>query len=349
MILEKIELLNFRNFENFVYLPNENINIIVGDNGIGKTNLVEAIYYLNTAKGFKNKKDDELLRNGSNEFVIKAKINNNDITYYFNKETNEKHIFVNSKKISKLSDLSKYINILLFEPGFANIFKDSPKRRRNYLDLSIAKVSDKYYQKLKEYLKLLKERNLILKNRKIEENLLRAIDIQLVTCSKIIDTYRYNYIKSINKVLNEVSKKISNKNKLLFIEFNPLCEINDEYENNLFNKYKELRKKDILTKTTTIGIHKEDFLMKIENQNISIYGSQAENRLASISMILSSCLILKSEDKPIIILDDVLSELDEENQDRLLSTLKEFKQVFITANKTKYIDYEFDLKEELNQ
>lgn len=347
MVIKKIEITNFRNYQNFTYYPEENINIITGDNGIGKTNLVEAIYYLNTAKGFKSKKDNELLKEGKGEFLIRARVDNNDINILYCKDPKEKKILVNGKTINEISELNKYINILLFEPNFSNIFKSSPSERRKYLDLSISKVSDIYYSKLKTYNKLLKERNLLLLSNNIEEHHLNAIDTQLVTCSKVIDTFRYNYIKSLNKRLENISNRISNKNKSLYIEYSPMCELNEDYERNLFQKYNNFRKKDIESKTTNIGIHREDFKMKIDDKDISIFGSQAENRLASISLVLCSYLILKSDNKPIIILDDVLSELDEDNQDRLISILKEFKQVFITANKTKYSNYEFDLKEEL--
>ena len=351
MVLTKIELTNFRNYKTYQFTPNEGLNIITGSNGIGKTNLVEAIYYLNLARGFKNKKDSDLINESENEFIVTAYLKSEDsinkIHIYYNKVKNEKKIYVNGKQVNKLMDLNKYINTLLFVPSMGEMFKNSPQDRRDYFNLCISKVSDKYYESLKTYQKLLKERNAALKQEKVDISLIKSINKQLIPVSKIIVSFRFAYVQRLNSVISSVNNQISNKNKKLELIYLPFLKLNQDFENNLLELYESSLEKDIKTQTTTNGIHKEDFLINIDGKDISVFGSQAENRLAVVSLVLSSYFVLKEGvEKPIVILDDVLSELDETNREHLIKLTNQLSQVFVTSTETSYIDFEKKIMEE---
>ena len=351
MKINKIELVNFRNYKNYEFCPNSKLNIITGTNGIGKTNLVEGIYFLNLARGFKNKKDSDLVNENSNEFILTAEIegssSTNKLSVYYNKSKNEKKIFVNNKQITKLMDLNKYINTLLFVPSMSEMFKNSPQDRRDYFNLCISKVSDKYFDSLKQYKNLLKERNLVLKEEKVDLELLNSITKQLIPLSKFIVSYRNTYVERLNSVICSINERISNKNKKMELIYLPVVKFNHEFENKLLELYKKSLEKDIKTQNTSIGIHKEDFLMNLDGKDISIFGSQAENRIAVVSLVLSSYFILKQDvDKPIVILDDVLSELDETNKENLIKLTNELSQVFITSTETIHKEYEKKIMED---
>ena len=351
MKVNKIELTTFRNYKSYTFIPNEKLNIITGSNGIGKTNLVEAIYYLNLARGFKNKKDSDLVNEDANEFLISADVefnsSTNQINIYFNKAKNEKKIFVNGKPITKLVELNKYINVMLFVPSMSELFKNTPQDRRDYFNLYMSKVSEKYYENLKEYAKLLKERNLALKQETVDKNLIRAITKRLIPLSKLIVSYRFAYVQKLNSIISAVNDQISNKKKKLELIYLPVVKLDHEFENNLKSLYENSLDKDIKFQTTSIGVHKEDFLMNIDGKDISVFGSQAENRLAVVSLVLSSYFALKEGvEKPIVILDDVLSELDETNQERLIKLTTKLSQVFITSTETTYKEHEKKITEE---
>lgn len=352
MKINKIDLINFRNYKTYTFCPNSGLNIITGSNGIGKTNLVEAIYYLNLARGFKNKKDTEVLNEKADEFILSAEVENNDgainkINIYFNKTRNEKKIYVNNKHITKIMELNKYINTLLFVPSMGELFKNSPQDRRDYFNLCISKVSDKYYESLKQYKTLLKERNAALKQEKVDINFIRAINKQLIPLSKIIVSFRSAYVQRLNSVICRVINQISNKSKRLELIYLPISKLDHDFENNLIGLYESSLEKDIKTQTTSVGVHKEDFLMNIEGKDISIFGSQAENRLAVVSLVLSSYFVLKDDvDKPIVILDDVFSELDAQNRENLIKLTTNLSQVFVTSTETNYEEYEKKITEE---
>ena len=351
MKINKIELVNFRNYKTYQFTPNEGLNIITGSNGIGKTNLVESIYYLNLARGFNNKKDSDLIKDDCDEFIISAEIesdsNINNLHIYYNKVKNEKKIYVNGKQVTKLMDLNKYINTLLFVPSMGELFKNSPQDRRDYFNLCISKVSDKYYETLKQYKNLLKERNLVLKQEKVDIALIRSINKQLIPLSKLIVSYRSAYVQRLNSEICTVNDQISNKNKKLELIYLPIIKLDQGFENNLLALYENSLEKDIRAQTTTIGVHNEDFLMNINSKDISVFGSQAENRLSVVSLVLSSYFVLKDgADKPIVILDDVFSELDETNRENLIKLTTKLSQVFVTSTETTYEEYEKKITEE---
>lgn len=340
MIVNKIILKNFRSYEYLDVSLTKGLNVIVGPNGSGKTNLAEAIYYLSLGKSFRTSNDKEAIATGAETAQIEANTTlgqaKNKIKIILSKET--KTVLINSKKIKKLSTLSNLANVIVFKPSDVEMFKDSPSVRRKFLDVAISKQNDIYLENLAMYQKILKERNELLKEENIDKIHLEVLDEQLSKVALSISRERLRYINSINKVLNKVISAISTKKSSLYVTYHPFIELDQVDKQQVMNYYNSYLQTDIKNKSTTVGPHREDFEVYYEDKNIAKYGSQGENRLAAIALILTPYFLISDEDlKPVVILDDVLSELDDIHQRKLIKLISKLNQTIITT--TQY-DYE---------
>ncbi len=337
MFLSYLKLINFRNYKYLEVNFNNGINYILGENAKGKTNLVEAIYFLSIARSFKTNNIKELFKKNSDDFFVKGIFNsnsdsNNELEIYANSKG--KRITLNNKKIAKTSELSRYISALVFTPNDTFLLKDSPKDRRYFMNLNISKLYKNYPYYLNNYEKLLKERNSILKEENIDYSLLNVVTNELIDTSKEIYSYRNKFFEQINDKINSIYKELDENNNKISVKYESFISDLDNYKN-LANKiYKDSLKEDILKKVTTKGIHKEDFSIYLNEKDIGIYGSQGENRLINLSLILTPYFINNEFNiKPIVILDDVLSELDMHHESKLINFLNNLEQVFITGTK----------------
>ena len=334
MIVKNIKLINFRCYENLEIEFSPGMNYIYGDNASGKTSLVEAIYYLSLARSFKTNKDKELIKKNNDTALINAYLNSLDSykEILISLMDVGKKIFINKKQIKKISELSNLINAIYFIPKDVNLLKESPSQRRLFLNLSIAKVSNKYLELCINYEKILHSRNELLKQEKINYDLLDVLTNQIIQISKEIYLYRKNYIDNLNKKINYVYKSITGKDEKINIIYETFISNYENFEMIANKKYKDSLENDMQKKVTNIGIHKEDFKIFLNSKDVSKYGSQGENRLSVLALKITPYeLIEEEEKKPIIILDDVLSELDKNNQENLLNYLSKLKQVFITS------------------
>ena len=333
MIVKSLELINFRNLKKEKVEFLKGINFLYGNNGSGKTSIVEGIYYLSSMRSFRTSKENLLINQESDYFQILAEICNDFeknkliITY----DSKGKHIFLNGSKISKISELFHLINCLYFIPKDTEFFKGPPKIRRNFINMNISKIDTEYLKLLMNYEKLLKSRSDIFKKEKLDYRLINILTNQMIEISYKIYQKRKKYIEQLNTVLPTVFNKIVGKT-YGNIHFKYLSFIDNElkYKKIAKAKYQESLEEDKIKKITTIGIHKEDYALFIDDNNIGLYGSQGENRLAILSLKLSPYYLIDNN-KPIVILDDVLSELDTNNQNNLLNLINEFEQVFITS------------------
>ena len=330
MIVRKLELENFRNYEVLKADFDEGINYIYGENASGKTNILEAIYFLSLTRSFRTSDISELIKKDSGFARIFAEIDENNQTkkleIYFDKS--HKKVKVNGKSVTKISELNSLINVISFIPRNVNLLKDSPRERRKFLDIYISKLSNNYLKNLSLYEKLLKERNDAFKAYTVNQTLLDILRDQLVELNKEIYLYRKKFIKEINNYLSDVSKKISFKSEDLKIKYLSFVDENNIRES-ILKSFEKVKEEETKKKQTLIGIHKDDFKIFISDKDVGLYGSQGENRTSIISLILS-LYYLNKEKKPIIVLDDVLSELDEKHEENLLNYLSEFSQIFIT-------------------
>ena len=336
MIIENITLKNFRNHNYLTYDFSNNLNILTGDNAAGKTNVVEAIYYLSMARSFRTVEDADLIAKGKDRAEIDATCKEGELKRKLRIVILEsgKQIFINGKKISKISDLSKCMNVLLFEPKDVMIFKGSPKVRRNFIDIHLSKQSLQYLDYISRYNQVLKERNELLKSDKVDETLLETTTEMLVKLSGPIVSYRQMYVKDINDILIKITRALTGVEGKLEIHYKPFVDYDKEFQNKALEAFRRSKENDLRQRATTIGIHREDFSISLNGRDIGEFGSQGENRIVAIALKLSPYFLIEDKDKrPVVVLDDVMSELDLEHRKRLIEFVKKFDQVFITATK----------------
>ena len=341
MNIKKLSLKNFRNHSNISFDFKGGLNIITGNNGVGKTNIVEAIHYLSLARSFRSQDEQDLILEGKRNAEIFALIKEGDISrkirILINKEGRQ--IFINDKRVSKISELSSSVNVLLFEPKDALFYKDSPKVRRNFLDINISKKSPKYLEVYSRYEKALKERNELLKQEQIDLDLLDSITEILVDLSLEIIKSRQAYVKDINDILIILSRALTGVRDDIRLIYEPFIAPSDNFKEKAKTAFKNALESDLKRKATSIGVHREDFSITLNGRDIATYGSQGENRLLALALKLSPYFLIENKEKrPIIVLDDVMSELDQTHRLRLIKLLSKFEQVFITATKLEVKD-----------
>lgn len=331
--IKNLALTNFRCYEQYFVEFAPNINIIYGDNAVGKTSLVEAVHCLGLCKSHKSVNDIDLIKKKESFARIKAQILNNTINddvliSYMDKK---KKIQKNQKVINQLSDYIGYFNIVIFSPEDMDLIKGTPLERRKFLDINISQIKPTYLESLIKYRKLLKQRNEILKNyaenHKFDYTLLEVVTENLIKEAKVIVKDRATFIEDISPFFNSINQKISDKGEIGTIKYLP--NTNWLY---LEKEYFDRIKTDILLKTTTVGPHRDDFLISINNENASVFASQGQQRTLSLSIKLALAEIIKIKSKNlVIILDDVFSELDINRQNQILKLLDRSNQIFITT------------------
>ena len=334
MIVEELFLKNIRCYDNLKINFSDGINFLYGPNASGKTSLVEAIYFLSLARSFKTFKDKDLINRKFNEGLISAKISYSDIKKNIEIRLLQdgKKIFINNKQIHKISELSKIVNAIYFIPKNVLLLKDPPSSRRLFLNIAISKFSTTYLDLYINYEKLLHSRNDVLKDEKPNLDLLDVITKQMISISKKIYLFRKKYFEDLNLSIKNIYKKITDKSDDINIIYDTFIDNYENYEEIALKKYASVQEYDLLKKVTSIGVHKEDFKILLNSKDVSKFGSQGENRICVLALKLSLYELIKEDNnKPIVILDDVLSELDSENQKRLINYLITLKQVFITS------------------
>ncbi|MPM02541.1 DNA replication and repair protein RecF [bioreactor metagenome] len=346
MYIKRLQMLNYRNYKSLNITLGKNVNVFMGDNAQGKTNILEAIYYCAFSKSHRTSKDRDLINWNSDSAYIsllvgKDKLDKNiDINIL---KDGKKAIKINKIKVSKIGELFGNFNVVMFSPEDLKIIKDSPGIRRKFIDMELCQLNPKYYYNLVQYNKILNERNVILKNRNLDKEILDIYDIQLANYGYHIVIDRINYINKLNFYGKDVHREISSGKEN--IEFRYISTIK-ELENikvNFYETLKKNRKKDIEKGITSIGPHRDDFIVLINDIDTKSFGSQGQQRSAVLTMKFSSLKIIKeiTSEYPVLLLDDVLSELDFNRKRYILSTIGEI-QTIITCTGiediTNYLD-----------
>jgi DNA replication and repair protein RecF len=336
MNISKLHIINFRSYHNQQFTFKKGVNVLVGDNGVGKTNVVEAIHYLSLARSFRGTDDKDLIKKETELAEINATVNQGDIVKQIKIliTKNGRKVFINGKPINKISELSNAVNVIVFEPKDVMMFRGLPKVRRNFIDISLSKKSPVYLEYISRYEKLLKKRNDILKSDNVNITLLEANTELLIQTSETIVNYRVAYMKDINDILNKITRALAHEDIKIDVIYKPYITPNQNFYQDAKNAYKRALESDLRNKATTIGIHREDFYINLNGREIGTFGSQGENRLVALALKLTPYFLIEDEDKkPIVVLDDVMSELDTPHQKRLLEFIQKFDQVFITTTK----------------
>ena len=332
MYIDKMKLINFRNYECQEIQFNKNINIIYGDNAQGKTNILEAIFLSSFGKSFRTSKEKELIKFGQDKLMVEANFQKKDRDGKIRIEIgSKKQITVNGIKIKKLSELLGNINIVIFTPEDINILKDGPAGRRRFLDMMIGQLRPNYVHNLNLYMQTLEQRNNYLKQIKEinkPQEMLEIWDEKLAEYGEKVYLYRKEFVDKIINKINDIHKKITDKKEELKIEYISNCSNKKEY----LNLLNERRKLDIIKGFTTKGVHRDDFVIYINNREVGVYGSQGQNRTVILSLKLSELNVVYDEigEYPILLLDDFMSELDEKRRKNFLENI-ENTQVIITG------------------
>ena len=340
MIVKKLELLNYRNYSYLDIDFNSGINILYGDNAQGKTNILEALYMSGTSKSHKNAKDKETIKFGEEEAHIKTIVDKNSIEYKIDihlKKHKLKGIAINGMPIKKATELFGVLNLIFFSPEDLNIIKDGPSERRRFIDMELCQLDKVYLYNLTNYNKTLDQRNKLLKDMIDKPSLKETLDSwdeQLIKYGTEIIKRRKQFIDDLNEVIFLIHKKLSGNKEELTINYEP-----DVNEVNYVNALKEARKKDERFLTTSVGPHRDDMAFLIKNVDLRKYGSQGQQRTAALSLKLSEIELVKSiiKDEPVLLLDDVLSELDKNRQNQLLNSLSKTQTIITCTGLDEFI------------
>ena len=349
MVIKKIKLINFRNYKNLNLKFSDGINIIIGNNAQGKTNILESIYTLALTKSYRTTNDFNLIRTGQEKFIITGDIKVDKVPKKMSIElyNNKKMVKINDNIVRKISDYIGNLVVILSSPEDLNVIKGSPIERRNFLNIEISQKSNIYLKKYNEFNKLLKMRNDYLKllytNSIGDYSYLDILTNNLIEREIEIYKYRNDYINDINKYLETIYYDLSDLNslKMKYITNIDLNEFSDqEIRKQLENKYKKNLQREITLGMTLYGPHRDDFQLIIDNEDIKIYGSQGQQKLAFIALKFAEIKIFeeKSNIKPIILLDDIFSELDKRRKNNLIKYINSDYQTIITSNDIKGIN-----------
>ena len=339
MRLNSLQLVNFRNYNNLYLEFNKKVHLLLGKNGQGKTNIVESIYMLSFGKSFRTSRDKEIIKFDTENLYVGGSFSkeHTDGLIEIAIGKNKKGIKVNKIHIQKIHELLGNLNVVIFSPEDLRLVKEGPKERRSFIDKEISQIMPKYYNYLTNYNKVLFQRNQLLKANNVDEALLDVYDESLARYGSYLYILRRDFIKKIAKISNEMHKKLTGNNEELLITYKNQINLTDEdtvkdAKDKLLSKLESNRQRDIETRMTKYGIHKDDLNIFINDLDVKLYGSQGQQRTASISLKLSEIELIKQEvnDNPVLILDDVFSELDETRQKLLVENLGDV-QMFITS------------------
>lgn len=341
MWISEIEVKNFRNYQNENVNFNDGINIFLGDNAQGKTNLLESLYYLANATSFKKIRDRDIISFGKDRMHLKGLIRKDR---YFKKvlidiEDGEKKICVNGVKYERNKDLKALFSLVLFTPEDLLIIKEGPNLRRDLIDEIIISIDFAYKNSKKEYEKLIYQRNKLLKkqNSPYFNQQLDAFDKGLVKYGFKIFKRRAKFIKIIDQFANDYHSKLSAGKEDLRLRYNP--DINADSLEDYYQKFVSARNDDLRYMTTQRGIHKDEIDITINDRLIKNFGSQGQQRSTILNIKLAQVKLIMevTGEKSVILFDDVFSELDEKRSHFLLENLAGY-QTIITATNTKSLD-----------
>lgn len=333
MYIKNLQLLNFRNYEELNIILNNGVNIFIGDNAQGKTNILESIYYCSLAKSHRTSRDRELINWSKEDAYVKAYVSKERLDKTIEVKIfkdGKKGIRINTIKINKIQELIGVFNVVLFSPEDLKIVKESPSYRRKFLDMEICKLNPKYYYSLVQYNKALNERNSLLKkwNENVEE-IIDVYDSQLSKFGSYIIKERIRYIELLNKKGKIIHKEITSEAEDISFKYITSVKNTENIEEELNNLLKKNIKNDIERRITSHGPHRDDFSIYINGIDTRNFGSQGQQRTSVLTIKFSSLEIIKEEtnEYPVLLLDDVLSELDLNRQKYILNSINNVQTI----------------------
>ncbi len=333
MKISSLDITDFRNYENLNLTGFSNINIVIGPNGVGKTNIVEAIYLLSLGRSFRAGTNKNLIRFGQEFARIKANVQtsrNHNLELVVGKDF--KKAKVDKIEIEKISDFVGILNVVAFTPDDLNLVKGSPQIKRRFLNLELSKISPIYLFNLNKFNYLLKERNKYLRLASRYDEYLEVIDEQLVKIEFDIAKKRNDFVILLGEIVSPVYQKIAANDDIITIELDSAIDVleskehyNNQYRNNFLKDKREYK--------TSLGIHRDNLKIHINSKDAFHFGSQGQIRTIVLSIKIALVELINQEigEYPVLLLDDVMSELDSMRQNNLLKFLSKDIQTFITT------------------
>lgn len=346
MILKSVELNNFRNYESLHMELDSGTNILYGDNAQGKTNILESIYVNGTTKSHKGSKDREMIRFGCEESHIRTIVEKGGVDYQIDmhlKKNSSKGIAINRIPIRKASELFGILNLVFFSPEDLNIIKNGPSERRRFLDMELCQLNKLYLYELTRYNKILNQRNKLLKDiifRPELKDTLSVWDDQLVESGKKIIEAREEFVGELGVIVQKIHKSLSGNKEELILSYEP-----DSRAEELEKKMMDYRERDMKFGQTTAGPHRDDLSFFVDKVDIRRFGSQGQQRTSALSLKLSEIELVKKSihDTPILLLDDVLSELDSNRQNFLLNSIHDIQTLITCTGLDEFVKNRFHI------
>ena len=341
MNINSIELGNFRNYVNQKLEFDKCTNILYGNNAQGKTNILEAIFVCGTTKSHKGSKDKELIRIGEDEAHIRMFVEKKSITHRIDvhlKSSKSKGIAIDGIPIKRSSELLGLVNIIFFSPEDLKIVKNGPSERRKFINMELSQLDKVYLNELGEYNKVLAQRNKLLKQINFNSSLKDTLSIwdeQLVKYGIRIIKSRQKFIEDLSELVTEVIEKLTGSREHVKLAYEP-----DVLPEDFEKKLLECQEKDLRLCSTNVGPHRDDICFLNDGIDIRKYGSQGQQRTCALSLKLAEIELVKrvTKDNPILLLDDVLSELDRNRQNYLLDSIDDIQTIVTCTGLEEFIE-----------
>ncbi|ENH98454.1 recombination protein F [Gracilibacillus halophilus YIM-C55.5] len=352
MHIQQLDLTHFRNYQHLTIRFDDKVNVIIGENAQGKTNVMEAIYVLAFSKSHRTTKDKELIQWNENYAKIEGKISKRKQSFplEISLSNKGKKAKLNHLEQRKLSDYIGALNIVMFAPEDLTLVKGSPQIRRRFIDMEIGQIQPVYMYHLGQYIKILKQRNHLLKdlqrNGQTDRTMLRVLTEQLIEHAVVILQKRFVFLKSLRKWAQDIHSSISRGKEQLDIQYQPTIDVLEDTKQEKIvtifqTHFERMEQREIDRGTTLIGPHRDDLYFYVNQQNVQTFGSQGQQRTTALSLKLAEIELIYQEvgEYPILLLDDVLSELDDHRQSHLLDTIEGKVQTFVTTTSVDGIDH----------
>ena len=346
MYIESIELKNYRNYDSLSLQFDKGTNIFYGDNAQGKTNILEAVYLCGTTKSHRGSKDREMIQFDADEAHIRMFVKKEGISRRIDmhlKKNKTKGIAVDGIPIRKAGELFGILNLVFFSPEDLNIIKNGPGERRRFMDVELCQLNKLYLSDLSSYNHVLNQRNKLLKDLSFQPSLLNTLDVwdeQLARYGASIIQGRKKFIEEMNGIITGIHRNITGGKEEIRLLYEPSVS-----EENFLSVLLRNREKDCRFKLTSEGPHRDDLCVKINGMDIRKYGSQGQQRTAALSLKLSEIYMVKKriKDMPVLLLDDVLSELDSSRQNYLLNSISQVQTMITCTGLDDFIDKRFHI------
>lgn len=336
MNVQKLKLSDYRNFESasFSFDP-DTIHVFWGKNAQGKTNLIEAIYFLSHLRTWRTSKNGSLIRHGQQSFrlegTIETKGRRENLKTVFTQ--GKKYLFRNEKPVTTFSNFVGILNAVLFSPDDLTLYSDPPKERRKFMDMELVKLSRSYTDRLASFQKLLKQRSLILKSFRPDKTLLETVTHQMIEVETVLIQQREAFIRRLEEEAQAVFPLFSEGKEKLSIRYRTCVEPGDNISSALQSAYAKTLDKDLMMKTTAVGVHKDDLEFYLDDRLVTQTASQGQRRSIMLALKIGLCRVIqkKTGQNPVLLFDDVFSELDDSRKAGLIAAFPEEIQIFITT------------------